>query len=90
MILFRYIARRALLASLGAMAGVVAIYLAVDFVDNANSFSGPGWGWVALELYADKAAVVGYQTAPAALLLGAAIAASGFRQTREWTALRSV
>jgi lipopolysaccharide export system permease protein len=89
-ILFRYVAKRALLASLAALAGVVAIYLAVDFVDNANSFSGPGWGWVALELYANKAAVVAYQTAPAALLLGAALAASGLRQTREWTALRSV
>jgi lipopolysaccharide export system permease protein len=89
-ILFRYVAKRALLASLAALAGVVAIYLAVDFVDNANSFSGPGWGWVALELYADKAAVVAYQTAPAALLLGAAITASALRQTREWTALRSV
>lgn len=90
MILLRYVAARTLLASLAAQAGVVAIYLAVDFVDNASAFSGPGWGWAVLELYANKAAVVAYQTAPAALLLGAAIAASGLRQTREWTALRSV
>lgn len=90
MILFRYVAARALFATLAAQAGVVAIYLAVDFVDNANAFSGPGWVRVALELYANKAAVVAYQTAPAALLLGAAIAASGLRQTREWTAMRSL
>jgi lipopolysaccharide export system permease protein len=89
-ILFRYVAARALFATLAAQAGVVAIYLAVDFVDNANAFSGPGWVGVALELYANKAAVVAYQTAPAALLLGAAIAASGLRQTREWTAMRSL
>jgi lipopolysaccharide export system permease protein len=89
-ILFRYVAKRALLATLAAQAGVLAIYLAVDFVDNANAFSGPGWVWVALELYANKAAVVAYQTVPSALLLGAALTASGLRQTREWTALRSV
>lgn len=90
MILFRYVAWRALLATLAAQAGVMAIYLAVDFVDNASAFTGPGWGWAVLELYANKSAVVAYQTAPAALLLGASIAASGLRQTREWTALRSV
>jgi len=89
-ILFRYVAVRALLATLAAQAGVLAIYLAIDFVDNASAFAGPGWGRAVLELYANKSAVVAYQTAPAALVLGAAIAASGFRQTREWTALRSV
>lgn len=90
MILFRYVATRALLATLAAQLGVVAIYLAVDFVDNASAFTGPGWVRLVLELYANKALVVAYQTAPAALLLGAAIAASGLRQTREWTAFRSV
>jgi lipopolysaccharide export system permease protein len=89
-ILFRYVAARALFATIAAQAGVLAIYLAVDFVDNASAFSGPGWVWTALELYANKAPVVAYQTAPAALLLGSAIAASGLRQTREWTALRSL
>ena len=44
----------------------------------------------ALELYANKAAVVAAQMAPAAMLLGGAIATSGLRQTREWTAFRSV
>jgi lipopolysaccharide export system permease protein len=88
-ILFLYAARRALWAFLAALAGVVGIFLAVDFVDNAGGFGGPHWVTGVLELYANKAAVVAYQVAPAALLLGAAIAVSTFRQTREWTAMRS-
>jgi lipopolysaccharide export system permease protein len=75
---------------LGALAGVVALYLAVDFVDNSASWSGPGWVPSAIELYANKAAVVARMVAPAAILLGAAIAVSGFRATREWTAMRAV
>lgn len=90
MILFGYVARRTLAAVLGALAGVVGIFLAVDFVDNAAGYTGPGWVPAVLELYAYKSAVVVYQIAPAAILLGAAIAVSGFRQTREYTALRSV
>jgi lipopolysaccharide export system permease protein len=89
-ILFRYVARRTLVAMLGALAGVVALYLAVDFVDHSAGFTGPGWVPAALELYANKAAVVARQVAPAALLLGASVAVSGFRVTREWTAMRAV
>jgi lipopolysaccharide export system permease protein len=88
-ILFAYAARRTLAATLGAMAGVVALYLAVDFVDNSAAFSGPGWVPAALELYANKAAVILREIAPAAMLLGASVAVSGFRATREWTAMRS-
>jgi lipopolysaccharide export system permease protein len=90
MLLARHLAARALLAFLGALVGVVAIFLVVDFVDNAHVISGPGWLPAALELYANKAAVVAAQMAPAAMLLGAAVATSGLRQTREWTAMRSV
>ncbi len=90
MILGAYVARRTLVAFLGALAGVVLIFLAVDFVDNAAAWGGPGWLPAVLVLYANKAVGVVYQIAPAALLLGAAIAASTFRQTREWTAMRSV
>jgi lipopolysaccharide export system permease protein len=89
-ILFLYAARRTLAAMLGALAGVVALYLAVDFVDNSAAFSGAGWVPAALELYANKAAVVARQVAPAALLLGTSVAISGFRATREWTAMRAV
>ncbi len=90
MILPRYVATRTWLASLAAFGGVLTIFLAVDIVDNAGVFSGPGWVLPALELYLNKSAVVAHQVAPAALLLGAAIAVSGLRQTREWTAMRSV
>jgi lipopolysaccharide export system permease protein len=89
-ILTRYVATRAFLAFLAALAGVVTIFLVVDFVDNAHVISGHGWLPAALELYANKAAVVAAQLAPAAMLLGAALATSGLRQTREWTAFRSV
>jgi lipopolysaccharide export system permease protein len=89
-ILFRYAARRSLAAMIGALAGVVALYLAVDFVDNSASWSGPGWVPAAIELYANKAAVVARMVAPAAILLGASVAVSGFRVTREWTAMRAL
>jgi lipopolysaccharide export system permease protein len=89
-ILFRYVATRVLGAFLVALAGVVGIFLAVDFVDNSAGFTGPGWVPAVLVLYAYKAAVVVSQVAPAAMLLGAGIAISTFRQTREYTAMRSV
>ncbi len=90
MILFAYMARRTLGATLVALAGVLALYLAVDFVDNSAGFGGHGWVPAVLELYANKAAVVVRQIAPAAMILGAAVAASTFRHTREFTALRAV
>ncbi|MFT3916874.1 MAG: LptF/LptG family permease [Anaeromyxobacteraceae bacterium] len=90
MILFRYVAWKTLGAFLGALVGVLAVFLAVDFVDNAPQLTGAGWIWPALELYANKSAVVVRQIAPAAMILGAAIAASGLRQTREWVALRAL
>jgi lipopolysaccharide export system permease protein len=88
--LFRHVAARTLAAFLGALAGVVAIFLAVDFVDNSAGFVGEGWVLGVLELYANKTAVVVRQVAPAAMILGAAVAVSGLRRTREWTAMRSV
>jgi lipopolysaccharide export system permease protein len=89
-ILFAYAARRTLAAIFAALAGVVAIYLAVDFVDNSSAFGGPGWIPAALELYANKAAVVAHMVAPASMILGSAIAVSTFRHTREYTALRAM
>jgi lipopolysaccharide export system permease protein len=89
-ILFAYAARRTLAATLAAVAGVVAIYLAVDFVDNSAGFGGEGWIPAVLELYANKAAVVVRMVAPAAMLLGASVAVSTFRKTREYTAMRAV
>ena len=90
MILFRYAARRALVAMLGALAAVVALYVAVDFVDNSASWAGKGWVPAAIELYANKSLVIARMVAPAAILLGASVAVSGFRATREWTAMRAL
>jgi lipopolysaccharide export system permease protein len=88
--LFAYAARRTLGATLAALAGVVGLYLAVDFVDNSAGFGGHGWVLAVLELYANKGLVVTRQVAPAAMLLGAAVAVSTFRKTREYTAMRAV
>jgi lipopolysaccharide export system permease protein len=88
--LFLHLSGRTLTAFLGALAGVVAIFLAVDFVDNSAAFTGEGWLLGVLELYANKTAVVVRQVAPAAMILGAALSVSGLRRTREWTAMRSL
>jgi len=89
-ILFGHLAWRTLAAILGALGGVVVLFLAVDFVDNSAAFSGPGWGLAVLVLYANKAAVVTHMVAPAAILLGASVAVSGVRASREWTAMRAL
>ncbi len=90
MTLFLHVARRALAAFLGSLVAVVLLYLVVDFAENVSLFTVPGWLGAAAALYANRAAVVVYQTAPAAMLLGAAITASDLRRTREYTALRSL
>ncbi|HET9595531.1 MAG TPA: LptF/LptG family permease [Anaeromyxobacteraceae bacterium] len=88
--LARHLAWRALVAFALALAAVVALFLVVDFAENAGVFRGPGWMGAVLALYANRAAVVAYQTAPAALLLAAAVTASDLRRTREYTALRAL
>lgn len=90
MTLFLHIARRAFLAFVGSLAAVVVLFLVVDFAENASVFTGPGWVSAVLALYANRAAIVSYQTAPAAMLLAAAVTASGLRRTREYTALRAL
>jgi lipopolysaccharide export system permease protein len=89
-ILFRYVAREYLKAFAGALFGVTAIYLVVDYVDRAKNYSGPGWPAAAALLYGYKSIAIGYQLAPAALLLAAGIALSGLRRRGEYTALRSL
>jgi lipopolysaccharide export system permease protein len=88
--LFRHIAARALVAFIGSLAGVVALFLVVDFAENANLFRMEGWLRPAIELYANRAALVVWQIAPAAMLLAAAITASGLRKSREYTAMRAL
>jgi lipopolysaccharide export system permease protein len=88
--LFLHVARRALTAFLGALAAVVLLFLAVDFAENASAFRGPGWVAAAAAIYLNRAAFVAWQTAPAAMLLAAALTASGLRRTREYTAMRAL
>jgi lipopolysaccharide export system permease protein len=88
--LFLHVARRAALAFAGSLVAVVGLFLVVDFAENASIFHGEGWVAAVLALYANRAAVVTYQTAPAAMLLGAAITASDLRRTREYTAMRAL
>ncbi|HET6923850.1 MAG TPA: LptF/LptG family permease [Anaeromyxobacteraceae bacterium] len=90
MTLFLHVARRALLAFLLALGAVVALFLVVDFAENASLFRGAGWLAAAAELYLWKSAVVAWQMAPAAMLLGASVTVSGLRRTREWVALRAL
>ena len=90
MLLARYIGRRVagtFLAVLGASLGIV---LAVDFADHANQFTGPGWGRAAALLYACKAAVMGYQLAPAALLVAVELAIASLKRRGEITAIRAL
>jgi lipopolysaccharide export system permease protein len=89
MILFRYVAVRTAWAVMAALVGVVTIYLAIDYVDNSGAYVGPGWIPAVLELYGNMTVVVVRQVAPAAMLLGAGIAVSSFRQTREYVAMRA-
>lgn len=88
--LLRYVAWKAVTAFAGSLAVVVVIFLAVEFAENAGLFSGPGWVPAALQVLAYRAAAFAYQTAPAAMLLAAAVTASGLRRTREYTAMRAV
>jgi len=69
------------------LGGVVLLYLTVDFADRAGSFWGSAWGKAALELYWNKAAVVAYQLAPAALIIAAALLATVLARRGELTAL---
>lgn len=90
MILFRHIASRALLAFAAAILAVVAIFLIVDFAENAQFFKGEGWLGEVVRLYAWKALAVGYQIAPAAMLLAAAVTGSGLQKSREYVAMRAL
>lgn len=89
-ILWRYVALEYLKAFAASLAAVTSIYLVVDFVDRARIYSGPGWQSAAAALYGYKALTVGYQLAPAAMLLAAGVALSGLRRRNEYVALRAL
>jgi len=78
---------RLFFATLG---GVVLVYLVIDFADRAHGFTGRAWGRAAAELYLNKAAVVAYQLAPAALIIAAALLITILSRRGEMTALLSL
>ena len=89
-ILFRYVARTYLGFALGFLGGLVAVFLVVDFVDRARVYTGEGWVWSVLVLYANKALLSVQQLGPAALLLGAGASVSALRKRGEVTAIRAL
>jgi lipopolysaccharide export system permease protein len=88
--LFRYVARTYVQFAVGIFAAVLTIFLVVDFVDRARNYSGEGWVWNVMLLYANKALVVTQQLGPAALLLAAGAAVSSLRKRGEVTAMQSL
>jgi lipopolysaccharide export system permease protein len=88
--LFLHLARRALLSFLGALVAVVVLFVAVEFAEGASAFQGEGALRAALQVYLLRAAAVAWQTAPAAMLLAASLAATGIRRTREYDAMRAL
>jgi lipopolysaccharide export system permease protein len=88
--LFRYVARTYLQFAVGILAAVLTIFLVVDFVDRARNYTGEGWVWNVLVLYANKALVALQQIGPAALLLAAGASVSSLRKRGEVTAMRSL
>jgi lipopolysaccharide export system permease protein len=88
--LFLHLARRALLAFLGALVAVVVLFVAVEFAEGASLFKGEGAFRAALQVYLYRAAAVAWQTAPAAMLLAASLTATGIRRTREYDAMRAL
>ncbi len=88
--LFGYVLRTYLRFALGILMGLVVIFVVVDFVDRAKSYTGPGWVEAAAKLYGYKALVSVQQLGPAALLLAAGMAVSALRKQGEVTAIRAL
>ena len=72
------------------LGGVVLIYLVIDFADRAHGYRGRAWGKAVLELYANKAAVVAYQLAPAAIIIAASMLVTLLSRRGELTALHAL
>ena len=89
-IVWRYLAGSYLTALAGTLFGLTAIYLVVDFVDNARRYRGEDAVRWTLELYGYKAVTVAYELLPGAMLLAAGIALAAVRKRGEWAALRAL
>jgi lipopolysaccharide export system permease protein len=62
----------------------------IDFADRAGGFSGRAWGKAAAELYLNKAAVVAYQLASAALIIAISLLVTILARRGELTALQAL
>ena len=80
------------------LGGIVLLYLVIDFADRGSIYFAQraaqvtqgAWARAVLELYVNKAAVVGHQLAPAALIIAAALLVTQLARRGELTALQSV
>jgi lipopolysaccharide export system permease protein len=88
--MFRYVLRMYLGYFVGTLFVLLAVFLVIDFVDRAKSYTGPAWVRDALVLYGYKAVVAVQQLGPAALLLAGGAAISVLRKRGEVTALESL
>lgn len=88
--LFRYVARTYVGFAVGILCALVTVFLVVDFVDRSRMYTGEGWVWSVIVLYANKALLSVQQLGPAALLLGAGAAVSSLRKRGEVTAMRAL
>jgi lipopolysaccharide export system permease protein len=89
-ILWRHIAAEYLRAFLATLLAVCLVNLVVEYVDRSKSYTGEGWQRAVAELYACRAVIVGYELAPAALLLAGGIALASLRRRGEYTALSAL
>lgn len=87
---FRYVLRTYLWFFVMILGALLAIFLVIDFVDRAKSYTGPSWATDVAILYAYKAVVATQQLGPGALLLAAAATMSAIRARGELTALESL
>jgi lipopolysaccharide export system permease protein len=90
MLVVRYIGRRVVGAFVGVFLAALVVVLGIEFADHAHHYSGPGWVSAVVVLYACKAAVMGYQLAPAALLIGVELAIASLKRRGELTAMRAL
>ncbi|WP_426731712.1 LptF/LptG family permease [Myxococcus faecalis] len=88
--LFGYVLRTYVRFALGILGGLVLVFVVVDFVDRAKTYTGPGWVTDAAKLYGYKALMAVQQLGPAALLLAAGTTVSALRKQGEVTAIRAL
>ncbi|MCE9667199.1 LptF/LptG family permease [Myxococcus stipitatus] len=88
--LFGYVLRDYLRFMLGILGGLVLVFVVVDFVDRAKTYTGEGWVLDAAKLYGYKALMAVQQLGPAALLLAAGTMVSALRKKGEVTAIRAL